>query len=92
MEADTLFEFVDSGSTNSETPLAHHFYRARFLDNKDGEGSNINLRSVLRMRVEKARVPWSNIRFELQSQRHIVFDKWLERLLVEPDGVNPFNR
>lgn len=60
MEAQASFEFVDSESSSSETPLAHHVYQTLFHDNKVGEASMINPR-FFRMRVEKAEVLWSNI-------------------------------
>lgn len=54
VEARAAFEFVDSESTDGGIALGSHAYKTLFLDN-DEEGSKINARSILRMRVEKQR-------------------------------------
>lgn len=68
------FEFVDHESTSVGTPLAHHVYKTLFIDNK--EVSMMNPRSIFKMRLEIAEVPWGDNRFESKSQWHLAFDKW----------------
>lgn len=92
MEARAPFEFVDFESTSSERPLAHHVYKTLFLDNKYGDGSMISPRSIFRMRVDKAEVPWSDIQIEIKSQRHLAFDKWVGWVFTDPEVVKLFNK
>lgn len=71
--------------------MAHHVYKTIFLDSKDGEGSTINPRSIIRW-VKKAEVPWSDIRFKLKSQKHQVFDKWVGKIMNDPEAMEVFNK
>lgn len=57
VEVCPLFEFVDFELTCGDTPLARHVYETLLSNSKDGEGSIINQRSILQMRVEREEVP-----------------------------------
>lgn len=81
-KGNTSFEFSNSESTRSRTPLSHHVYKARFQDNDDDEFSVIGSRSILRMRVEWEEVPWYAIRFEFKGQQHQVL-QWAVRAIAE---------
>lgn len=52
-----------------------------FLDHKDGEGIVLNPRSILRMRVERTKVPLAELRFESKSQTNKSFDNWVTWVL-----------
>lgn len=45
-------------------PLNYHSFMTPLLDYKDGEGIFLKPRSILRMRMEKDEVPWSELRFD----------------------------
>lgn len=56
-----------------------------FIDHKEGEGIYINPRSILRMRIERVKVPWTELMFETKSQSNSPFAEWISRLLSNPD-------
>lgn len=63
-EADIPFE-QSSDSYGSAVPRDH---QAPFMDHEEGNGILIEPRSILRMRVEKGEVSWSDIEFKVKSQ------------------------
>lgn len=52
-----------------------------FHDNDDSEGATIPPKSVLRMGIERAEVPFYVIKFEYKVHRHQAFDKWVSKPL-----------
>lgn len=80
-EADVPFEHfsVSSGSA------ALRDHQTPFMDHKEGEGIIIHPRSVLRMRVEKGEVCWSDIDFEAKSQTNASFGKWATALMARKE-------
>lgn len=60
MDAQPL-EFVSFESSNEEVPLYYHPYMAPSQDHKDGDATMLNPRLVLRMHMERAEVPWSDL-------------------------------
>lgn len=82
MESRPTIEFVGSESIVSKM-LKHHFYKILLRDNKDGEGSVISARSILRMRVEIEEVPWCNMGFVSKVRCHQSLDEWEERIMAK---------
>lgn len=76
-EAEFLFELTSSSS--SET--VPHSHQTPFLDHKEGEGIWIHPRSVMRMRVERGEVCWSDVDFEAKSQTNSSFVEWATELM-----------
>lgn len=52
-----------------------------FQDHKIGAGNMLNPRSILLMRVERAEVPWRDLRFKSKLQSHQSFDKWVTKVM-----------
>lgn len=73
-EAGIPFESMDEDK--------HHDYQTLFGDHPEGEGIIVDPRSILRMRIEKVEVPWSDLRFETKAQSHRSYDAWVRKLLV----------
>lgn len=63
-----------------------------FLDHKDNEGILPNPMSILRMRVEMAKVPWIKLLFEIKSQRNPLFADWMTKLLSDSVISNRMNQ
>lgn len=63
--ANIPFELTSS-SLGETVPCDHQI---PFIDHKEGEGIWIHLKSVVRMRVERGEVCWSDIDFEAKSRQ-----------------------
>lgn len=57
LEASPSFEFVSSQSSSKEVPPCYHSYITPSHNHKDMAGFVLNPRSILQMRVAKAKVP-----------------------------------
>lgn len=64
IEANILFE--QSSSSSGESTITE--YKTPYMDHKKGEGILINLRSILRMLVERSEICWADVKFEARSQ------------------------
>lgn len=78
-EAEFPFELASSSS--SET--IPHGYQTPFLDHKEGEDIWIHPRSVMRMRVERGEVCWSDVDFEAKSQTSSSLVEWGTALIKD---------
>lgn len=74
--ADVPFE--QSSSSSGENVSS---YKTPFLDHKKGEGILINHRSVLKMRIQKVKLCWTNTKFEAKSQKNSKFATWVSKLM-----------
>lgn len=77
-EAEIPFELTSS-SSGEAIPRDH---QTPFMDHMGGDGILVNLRLVLRMRVEKGEVCCSDINFEAKSQTNLSFAKWATELVT----------
>lgn len=59
----------------------HYVYETSIEDHLEVEGISVDPRSMLRMRIESAEVPWSNLRFEFKTQSHQSYNTWLKKIL-----------
>lgn len=75
------FEHLSSSSEES----ASLEYNTPFMDHKEGEGIMIIPGWILRMRVERAELCWSNMKFEAKSQIDSIFASWTSKLMANPD-------
>lgn len=60
----THYEFVSSKSLSKDVPLCYHVFMTPLMDHKDDEGIILKEGLFLRIRVEKAEVPWTKLTFE----------------------------
>lgn len=80
-KAEAEFPFELASSSLSET--VPHGHQTPFLDHKEGEGIWIHPRSVIRMRVERAEVCWSDVDFEAKSHTSLSFVQWSTVLMKD---------
>lgn len=78
-EAEFPFE-LNSSSSSETIPYGH---QTPFLDHKEGEGVWVHPRSVMRMRVERGEVCWSDVSFEAKSQTSPSFVEWSTALMKD---------
>lgn len=57
-----------SESSNESVPSDSYKYVTPFLDHEEGNDIFVNSRSILRIRIESTKVPWTELRFEKKSQ------------------------
>lgn len=54
------------------------------FEDHPGEGIIIRLRYISRMRIEKAEVLWTYLRFESKTASHQFYDDWVQKFLAIP--------
>lgn len=74
-------EFPSEPTSSSSRETVPHSHRTQFLDHKEREGIWIHPRSVMRMRVERGEVCWSDVDFEAKSQTNSSFVEWATKLM-----------
>lgn len=79
MEAQTPFTFLQSHQVKMCLQVIK--YAAPFLDHKEDLGIFMNPMSILRIKMDRAKVPWTELRFETRSQSNTPFADWVTRLL-----------
>lgn len=82
----SLFE-QSSDSFGESTTLEH---KTPFIDNKEGDGTFIHPRLILRMRIEREEIWYTELRFESESQSNVFFANWASMLLTNPDFLRKF--
>lgn len=80
-KAEVEFPFELASSSSSET--VPHGHQTPFLDHKEWEGIWIHPCSVMRMRVERGEVCWSDVDFEAKSQTSSPFVEWATALIKD---------
>lgn len=60
-------------------------YKSPFMDQKEGKGIFINFMSILRMRIDRAEVPWTELRLKTKFHSTSPFANWISRLLSNLD-------
>lgn len=55
------------------------------MDREKGVGIFVNLRLILRMRVEREKVTWMELGLESKSQSNVIFTDWIFRLSTDRD-------
>lgn len=56
--------------------LSHHTYQIVLEDHGHGEGTIMNPRTILRMRVKRKEVAWLELQFESKAQSHQSYSDW----------------
>lgn len=69
-------------SFNSSGESVFLEYKTPFMDHKEGEGILVNPRSILRIKVERTKVCWIELRFEAKSEGNVTFANWAPALLA----------
>lgn len=74
---DKFWKIADEDRTEAQPPFKQSSDSSRknissaqrtpFMDHKEGDGIFINPRSILRMRIEMAEVPWTELKFKTKS-------------------------
>lgn len=77
-EADILFEQSSCSSDQSDIPT----YKTPFMDHKKGEGILISPSSILRVRVERADIWWTDVKFEARCQTNLTFVSWASKMMT----------
>lgn len=85
IEARTPVECVSSETSKEDVPFFYHSYMTPFHDHKDGADTMLTPRSILWMRVEKAKVPWIDVRFESKSESLQSFDNGVTRIMFNSE-------
>lgn len=59
-----------------------------FADHSQGEGITISPRSILRIRIKRNGIAWTEIKFDSTTQRTKTYKEWVMELLSVPDVVD----
>lgn len=61
--------------------VEHHIYQNLFEDHSGGEGIAMDSWSILRMSIERADVPWSDLGFKSKTQSHQPYHAWVKKIV-----------
>lgn len=86
-KAEAEFPFELASSSSSKT--VPHGHQTPFLDHKKGEGIWIHHRSIMRMRVKRGEVCWSDVDFEAKSQTSSSSFEWATALMMDSACSDP---
>lgn len=60
-------------ASNSSNEITFLEYKTPFMDHEEGETVFTSSTSILRMRIERAEVPWTELQFEEKSQSNSIY-------------------